>query len=237
MKRCLVVIAALGLLAPAQSARAQQDQQPAGSEENNPPPQLENGTILYLELSKTVDAKKAKIGDPVTAVLLTDVVSHGKIVAHRDSKLFGHVTEARAQNKENQESRLGIAFDRIHPKHGPEIAIRCVLLAVRSAPRLQTEPPPTLGPRAPTSGGSNQGDWPYPGARGASSRFHARLGQEVEAPVATRNQINMQLMEIDGLSLQPSRDGSGKIVVSSKRTVRLESRMRLELKVDYGTKQ
>ena len=47
----------------------------------------------------------------------------------------------------------------------------------------------------------------------------------------------MQLMEIDGLSLQPSRDGSGKIVVSSKRTVRLESRMRLELKVDYGTKQ
>ncbi|HWS18019.1 MAG TPA: hypothetical protein VN223_08385, partial [Candidatus Elarobacter sp.] len=39
------------------------------------PAQIENGSILYAELSKTVDAGKAKVGDPVTAVLLADVLS------------------------------------------------------------------------------------------------------------------------------------------------------------------
>lgn len=236
MKRCLVMIAALGLLAPASIARAQQDQQPAGSEEKSPPPQLENGTILYLELSKTVDAKKAKIGDQVTAVLLTNVVSHGKIAIRRDSKIIGHVTQARAQSKENPESYLGIVFDRIRTKHAQEIPINSVLLAVRPAVRLQTEPPPTIGPRGPNSSGAYQGDWPYPTSAGSSSHLHARLGQDFDSPVASRNQINMQLMEIDGLSLQRLPDGS-KIIVSSKKTVKLESRMRLELRVDYRAKQ
>jgi len=42
------------------------------------PVHMENGSILYAELSKTVDARKAKVGDPVNAVLVADVVSHGK---------------------------------------------------------------------------------------------------------------------------------------------------------------
>src|SRR5215510_3872025 len=147
MKRCLVWIAALGLLAPASIARAQQDSTPTGSKESKPPLQLENGTILYLELSKTIDAKKARIGDEVTALLLTDVVSHGKLAVRRDSKLIGHVTEAQAHSKESPESRLGFVFDRIQPRHGPEMEISSVLLAVRAAPQIQTEPPPTVGPR------------------------------------------------------------------------------------------
>lgn len=234
MKRCLVLIAALGLLVPAFIARAQQDQQPAGSEEKSPPPQLENGTILYLELSKTVDAKKAKVGDQVTAVLLTSVLSHGKVAIRRDSKIIGHVTEARALSKENPESRLGIVFDRIHVKHAQEIPINSVLLAVRPAVRLQTEPPPAVGPRGPNSG-SDQSGWPYPTPRSSSPRLHASLGQDFDSPVTSRNQINMQLMEIDGLSLQRLPDGS-KVIVSSKKTVKLESRMRLELRIDYRAK-
>src|SRR5438270_169979 len=67
---------------------------------------LENGSILYAELTKTVDAKKAKAGDPVSAVLVTDVLAHGKIVVRHDAKLLGHVTEAQIHSKETPESRL-----------------------------------------------------------------------------------------------------------------------------------
>ena len=50
------------------------------------PVRLENGSVLYAELTKTVDAKKAKAGDPVNAVLVADVLAHGKIVVRRDAK-------------------------------------------------------------------------------------------------------------------------------------------------------
>jgi hypothetical protein len=232
MKRFLVLIALLGLLAPASIAHAQQDSRPAGSQENGLSAQLENGTILYLELAKTVDAKKAKIGDEVTAFLLADVVSHGKIAVRRDSELIGHVTEARPQTKDNPESRLGIVFDRIHARHGPEISFSSVLLAVRPSLQIQTEPPPAMGTRGPNSTSSHS-DLGYSIPR-SSSRLNAGVGQEFGAPVNSR--ANMQLMEIDGLSLQPSPDGSNRVVVSFKRTVKLESRMRLELRVENKAK-
>ena len=67
------------------------------------PVRLENGSILYAELTKAVDAKKAKVGDPVSAVLLADVLAHGKIVVRHDAKLLGHVTEAQVHGKETPE--------------------------------------------------------------------------------------------------------------------------------------
>jgi hypothetical protein len=234
MKRRLVLIAALGLLAPAPITCAQQDSRPAGSKENPSPSQLENGTILYLELSKTVDAKKAKIGDQISALLLTDVVSHGKIAVRRESKLIGHVTEAQAHTKDHPESRLGIVFDRILVKHGPEIALSSMLLAVRPSARLQTEAPPTASAHGPNPMGSYQADWPYQAPRRSTSRLGGRMEQGFDAPV--NNKAKMQQMEIEGLSLVPSHDGSNKVVVSLIRTIRLESRMRLELRVDNNAK-
>src|ERR1700753_3212431 len=67
----------------------------------SPAPSIEGGAVLYAELSKTLDAKKAKVGDPVVALLLADVLSHGKIVARRDSKLIGHITEVKPFAKED----------------------------------------------------------------------------------------------------------------------------------------
>src|SRR5712671_8020826 len=83
-----------------------------------PTVRLENGSILYAELTKTVDAKKAKVGDPVSAVLVTDVLAHGKIVVRHDATLLGHVTEAQIHSKETPESRLGIVFDKVITKDG-----------------------------------------------------------------------------------------------------------------------
>src|ERR1051325_12168408 len=130
---------------------------------------LENGTIMYLELSKSVDARKARPGDEVRASLLADVVSHGKIVLRQDARLIGHVTEAQAFSKDKPESRLAIVFDKIMGKGGQEMTFNSVLLAIRPAPRLQVTTmsgpaPPNINPANP-----QQQDTHYPRPRPAST--------------------------------------------------------------------
>src|SRR5215475_7887061 len=47
---------------------------------------IAGGTILQAELSKDLDAKKAKPGNPVEAKLTKDVKVDGKVLLHRGSK-------------------------------------------------------------------------------------------------------------------------------------------------------
>ena len=96
---------------------------------------LSSGTTLQAELSKSLDAKKAKPGDEVTAKLTQDVKENGKVVLHKGSKLVGHVTEAQAKSKENAESKLGVVFDKAVLKGGEEMAFNGVIQAV--APPVQ----------------------------------------------------------------------------------------------------
>jgi hypothetical protein len=96
---------------------------------------LSTGTTLQAELSKSLDAKKAKPGDEVSAKLTQDVKENGRVVLHKGSKLVGHVTEAQAKSKENAESKLGVVFDKAVLKGGEEVAFNGVIQAV--APPVQ----------------------------------------------------------------------------------------------------
>ena len=96
---------------------------------------LSSGTTLQAELSKSLDAKKAKPGDEVNAKLTQDVKENGKVVLHKGSKLVGHVTEAQAKSKENAESKLGVVFDKAVLKGGEEMSFNGVIQAV--APPVQ----------------------------------------------------------------------------------------------------
>ena len=91
---------------------------------------LSSGTTLQAELTKSIDAKKAKPGDEVTAKLTQDVKARGKVVLHKGTKLVGHVTEAQAKSKENSESKLGMAFDKAVLKGGEEMAFNGVIQAL-----------------------------------------------------------------------------------------------------------
>jgi hypothetical protein len=91
---------------------------------------LSSGTTLQAELTKSIDAKKAKQGDEVTAKLTQDVKGSGQVVLHKGTKLVGHVTEAQAKTKDNSESKLGIAFDKAVLKGGQEMAFNGVIQAL-----------------------------------------------------------------------------------------------------------
>ena len=217
-----------GLLALGNGAYALQASQAASAQGG-----LEDGSILYAELSKTVDAKKAKAGDPVTAVLLADVLSHGKIVARRDAKLVGHVSEAQPHSKDVPESRLGIVFDKVVLKGGQEIPLSAVLMALRPAPRLQVESMSAPAPPGTNPASSPQPERHYPTPKGpsvpiaGSSKDPAR--KDIDA-ITHASSDDMAPSDIEGLSLDKSADGSNRVVVSLRQTVKLESGVRLELR-------
>src|SRR5260370_2344367 len=68
----------------------------ANASANNAAAGLSSGTTMQTELTKSLDARKAKAGDQVTAMVTQDVKSDGKVVVRKGSKLIGHVTEAKA---------------------------------------------------------------------------------------------------------------------------------------------
>jgi hypothetical protein len=91
---------------------------------------LGSTSSLQAELTKPIDAGKAKPGDEVTAKLTQDFKSDGKVVFHKGTKLVGHVTEAQAHTKSHAESRLGVVFDKVQPKGGEEASINAVVQAL-----------------------------------------------------------------------------------------------------------
>src|SRR5215469_5457812 len=114
------------------------------------------GITLQAELSKGLDAKKVKTGDPVEAKLTQDVKANGKVMLRRGTKLEGHVTDAQGKSKENAESRLGIVFDKAVVKGGDEVAFNGLVMAV--APPREGGPEVAGNPgslsSAPAIGGS-----------------------------------------------------------------------------------
>jgi hypothetical protein len=190
---------------------------------------MENGSILYAELLKTIDAKKAKVGDPVTAVLVADVLSHGKIVIRHDSKLAGHVTEVQPHTKETPESRLGIVFDTVILKSG-DVAFRSSLLAIRPAERATIDVPNAPSPMSNSAQQPMQtAQHPSPQGNGHPPIINSSLGGDMKSD--DREVAKLGPTDIDGLSLSSSANGGAQAIVSTQRTVRLESGVKIELRV------
>ena len=89
-----------------------------------------SGTLLSVELSKSLDAKKAKANDRVEARTATDLLAHGHIVVPRNTKIVGHVTEAKAHSKASPDSTIGITFDRMLLKDGREVPLQLTVQAI-----------------------------------------------------------------------------------------------------------
>jgi hypothetical protein len=97
--------------------------------------ELSSGTLLRAVLVKPVDARKCKEGDQVMAKVAEDVKADGQVIIKKNSKLIGHVTQAKARSKgeANAESSLGILFDKAITKDGREVPVHAVIQAVAAA--------------------------------------------------------------------------------------------------------
>lgn len=132
-KVLLVLLAATPFMATSvlsQTPASSSTEQPPSASRENASSTLPPGTAIPVALSKSMDAKKAKPGDPIEARTTMDLLSHGQIVVPRDTKVMGHVTVAKARSKESPESNLGIAFDRISMKDGRDLLMHASVQAI-----------------------------------------------------------------------------------------------------------
>jgi hypothetical protein len=163
------------------TATSEQSETSPASIPTNPVTRLAPGSIIPVTLTKTIDAKKVKSGDPVVASVTQDLKSNdGRVIFAKDTKLTGHVTEAQPRSKEHPESEVGIAFDHAVMKTGGEMQIPLSIQAIIA--------PPNSNPSNANSDGSGQapnmsGSGASPGTYGRSSG----MGGNSAAPQSTAN--------------------------------------------------
>jgi hypothetical protein len=112
------------------------------------------GTLLRLELDKSVDAKKAKVGDPVVAKMMDELLAGDQVVAPRGAKVLGHVAEVAAHQGDTP-STLGITFDKILVNN-QEVPLTGAIQAIGNPETNNFGQNPAMGGMGP--GGMGQGN-------------------------------------------------------------------------------
>jgi len=228
------------------------NQAPASTPTANPEqtattPRIAPGSVIPVQLTKTIDAKKAKPGDEVVAKVTMDMKSNsGEVVVPKDTKVVGHVTEAQARSKEQKESQVGIAFDRAMLK-GSEVSLPMSIQAVIAPPSNNTNSSggsPDQG--APPTGG-NSAPSPMAGGRSGSAGSQPPPSNTTPNTVPTQSTSDSQqasarpsvtgntqgVVGISNLKLEPAPSAAqGSVLSSEKNNVKVESGTMLLLKVN-----
>lgn len=225
---------------------------PNGSGENS----LAAGTPINAELEKSLDSKKAKVGDPVMARTTQDVTADGKPVLPKGTKLVGRVTEATARGKGDNTSTLAVQFDHAELKGGQQVQLQANVQAIAAAPAaapmgssgMENMGQSTGQPTGNYPGTSNRGNMPGGASSGAASTV-PRTNQGVGAPVTadspaattagdggTNSSGDLKpnsrgVFGINGLTMEPSQSGSGgsPVLSSAGKAVHLDGGIRLLL--------
>ena len=204
-------------------------------------PRFAPGTVIPVELTKSIDAKKVKSGDNVEARVTQDLKA-GKVV--------GHVTEAQPRNKEQKESQVGIVFDHAVMKNGSDVAMPMSIQAIIGPTALnpvsnnaggaagQSTPPspaggmPTgnAGGRSTGMGSSGSPSTVSPSSAGGEAPAEAQPGTGSNQPITASTQ---GVVGISNLKLSPTEDGkTGSVVSSEKSNVKLDSGTLMLLRVN-----
>ena len=208
------------------------------------------GSVIPVQLTKTVDAKKVKTGDEVIAKVTQDMkTTTGEILVPKDAKVVGHVTEAQARNKGQKESQVGIEFDRTETKSGEmqmPMSIQAIIgqqnnnsnqSSSNEHPYSEPSAAPSSAPTGGMAGGSSQRSGmseptpptPQPSATG-STPSEPQTNAKATPPITTHTQ---GVVGISNMTLSSGPNGAqGSVVSSEKNNVKLESGTLMLLRVD-----
>lgn len=93
---------------------------------------LASNTALTAQLENSLDAKNAKVGDRVALKTTQAVRQNGETIIPKGARLLGHVTDVQQRTKENSESRIGVAFDRLQ-KGALDLPITATIVSITQA--------------------------------------------------------------------------------------------------------
>lgn len=235
-----------------QNAPATQSAQPSSGQASL---RLAPGSIIPVQLTKTIDAKKAKTGDQVEAKVTQDLkIQNGVVVVPKDTKVLGHVTQAQAHSKEQPESQVGIAFDRAVVKDKGDVPLPLSIQAIIAPPTANpnnagggnadepsSAPSPGTGQGSPggmsgnsgsrsssTEGGTQQ-QRPMPSSSAGESPSGTQTGSSARQAITGNTQ---GVVGISNLKLETGTNPTqGSLVSSEKNNVKLETGTLMLLRV------
>jgi hypothetical protein len=204
------------------------------------------GSVIPVQLTKSIDAKKVKTGDEVDAEVTEDLkAGNGEIIVPKNTKVIGRVTEAQARNKEQKESQVGIAFDRAVMKNGGDVALPMSIQAIvgpsyltggnnGSSPEGTAQPSTTPSTGGMSPGNSRAGSMgaPQPANPGTAAGEGPTntSGNNVRQPITGNTQ---GVLGIPNLTLSTTANSTqGSVVSSEKNNVKLEGGTLLLLRVN-----
>jgi hypothetical protein len=139
--------------------------QPSNQQETNA---LPSGAPIAAALTKSLDSKKVKKGDEVTARITEATKENGKTLIPAGAKLEGHVTQASARSKGDSFSTLGIVFDKAVLKDGQEVPLNVTVQAIAAAPNSAPQSNSPSTPMEPMGGAAPSGGAPRMNGGGAT---------------------------------------------------------------------
>jgi len=233
-----------GNSAQSQPSSAQPATTPSNTANSAARQRIAPGSVIPVQLTKSIDAKKVKVGDEVDAKVTQDMkAGNGEIIVPKDTKVVGHVTEAQVHSKEQKESQLGIAFDRAVMKNGGDVAVPMSIQAIISPSALSgggnsnASDDAGRAPGANSPSGMSSGSTPGRAAPAQPSVPATSGGEEANEAQGNPHQPitgNTQgVVGISNLKLSTPADATqGSVVSSEKNNVKLESGILMLLRVN-----
>ena len=198
------------------------------------------GTTICVALANSIDARKAKPGDAITARVTLPVLAHGKVIIPNDAKITGHVTLVKTRSHGSNESQIGIVFDRAVLKDGSESPLSLTVQAIgrtsQSVAEIASQEP--YSPSVATAPTPRQPGFPSR-PRSADPPQSAGPPQPVRPDADSQNAQHPVLdsgshgaIGLPDLTLTESPDvASGSMVMSSTKNVKLDSGTEIILRV------
>jgi hypothetical protein len=231
MPKTMLLVVLLAGLAAAQSVSAPP---PATANSHTEPSnapifRIAPGTFIWAEFSKSLDAGKNRVGDPVEAKTVVDLLAQGKVVLPRNTKVLGHITAVKPRTKDSPASYIAITLDRLVLEDGKELPVQLVVQAMAgplrslfdgkdSAEEAATILPPvgTSGVRATAMGNPELGQLP-------GKQYPARGQSHSETPLTSISGSNRRIFSALGPASQGAVGLSGTSLTSVDRIATISS--------------
>jgi hypothetical protein len=234
MNRITVSFLAAVLLSIACLAQNSADTQTATSTAPKASVVVPPGTTVLVELTKPLDAHKAKPGDEVAAKVTEDVKSDGKVVLPKGSRVVGKVTQAQGRAKGQDESVLGLVFDSAILKDGTQVPISFAIQAVANSSAAMAQAAlDAQGASTSISMANNAPGGGAAGRPGLGSQAQGAAGADLHAGnAASTDHAGALTPSSQGAIGLPGFTLSGALITSSDHNVRLERETRFVLRVN-----
>ncbi len=171
--------------------------------------------VFLVTLVKPLDSKKLKAGDPVVVQVAGTLRFPSGALVSSGTKVLGHVTQAQARSKGDQQSSLAMVFDKIEMS-GKEVPIQGVLEAIA----------PSLG----DSGGVNYaiGTSGNSGAGGAAPPM--QTAKDLPAGSNVHPLLNSQSKGV--LGFHDLQMGDNAVLTSQAKEIKLDSGTQMMIRVE-----